>query len=114
MYNNFEELGAEFRTHATCMEFFVFFWAQSRSVSSSRSWFQLEVPPKKWLVSLYFFLHNTISFRNYLTSVYSFAMKQYYVILIKFAVYRNQNKTRNVFKFWIYVRSSYIAELSEY
>jgi len=41
-------------------------------------------------------------------------MIQYYVILIKFASYRNQNKTRNVFKFPIYVRSSHIAEFSAY
>jgi hypothetical protein len=94
------------------MKFFVF-WVQSRSVSSSRSWFQLEVPPKEWLVISYFFAEHYF-FQEYLNSVYSFAMIQYYVIVIKFALYRNQNKTRNVFKFRIYVRSSYIAEFSEY
>jgi len=62
--------------------------------------------PKKWLVISYFF-YTTLFFRNYsiLTSVYSFTIIQYCVILIKFALYLNQNKTRNVFKFQIYVRS---------
>ena len=42
-------------------------------------------------------------------------MIQYYVILIKFALYRNENKTQNVFKFRIYVRSFFfIAEFIEY